>query len=541
MPLVDVPGQGSDDLIWRELRPVLDEEIARLPARYRPAVVLCYLEGASNAEAARRLGWPRGTVATRLAWARQRLRSRLEWRGITLPAGALTALLAQETAEAAISGRLAKTTVEASLRFAVGQGMTAATTSAVMLAKGVLTSMTMTKVQFAVLMVLTASVVGVGTGWLVRSLSSGERPQAVAPPSVARAEPDRNEILKEEIAVLQRELRELKKSPAAKPTPPEAKETAAADSLPLLYQGKPASAWLVTLRDRDPDYRVKGIKALDSLAQVDPSLIPAIMGSLKDNDPEVRTAAVNALGDIGSPAGEAVPLILRSGCSIQNILNALDEIDPKGQRAMPAALAVLKETEARPRQTAAFVLLHFDKSKMRLGMTGFVDAFQAEDENFFWYDRTTKASESVTVHLIAAWALEQIGSQAREAVPALVRALHSPLHNSDAVRACSSALTSVDPEGKEAIPLLIKELASMKQPLDDSDRGERTCVIRALALYGPKAKAAIPTLREIVKKIESSKHPNFAEGLHFVAIDALNKIDPKKPPTSKSNKAAKEN
>src|SRR5262249_9145151 len=51
----------------QELRRVLDQEIGRLPERFRAAVVLCHLEGKSVDEAARLLGCPRGTVASRLA------------------------------------------------------------------------------------------------------------------------------------------------------------------------------------------------------------------------------------------------------------------------------------------------------------------------------------------------------------------------------------------------------------------------------------------------------------------------------------------
>src|SRR5262249_26461273 len=69
----------------------LHEEIDRLPERYRAAVVLCGLEGQTHEEAARRLGWPLGTLKVRLMRGRARLRARLVRRGLAPAAAALAA------------------------------------------------------------------------------------------------------------------------------------------------------------------------------------------------------------------------------------------------------------------------------------------------------------------------------------------------------------------------------------------------------------------------------------------------------------------
>jgi RNA polymerase sigma factor (sigma-70 family) len=116
------PREGLGDL-----GPLLYEEIARLPAKYRIPFVLCYLDGKTNEEAAQQLGCPTGTIFSRLAWARERLRTRLIRQGVRLTSGVLAAMLLAlaQQARAAVPPPVVRATVHRALRFSAGKSLTA--------------------------------------------------------------------------------------------------------------------------------------------------------------------------------------------------------------------------------------------------------------------------------------------------------------------------------------------------------------------------------------------------------------------------------
>jgi RNA polymerase sigma factor (sigma-70 family) len=102
-----------DELVRREQLQLLDEELTRLPERYRVPVVLCDLGGKTHQEAARLLDCPEATLSTRLRRARQLLARRLANRGVVGAGAMLTALLSDGAAQAGVPAPLVAATIHA--------------------------------------------------------------------------------------------------------------------------------------------------------------------------------------------------------------------------------------------------------------------------------------------------------------------------------------------------------------------------------------------------------------------------------------------
>jgi RNA polymerase sigma factor (sigma-70 family) len=161
-PMPEPPAVESRDCAFgpEQLR-LLDEELSRLPEKYRVAIVLCDLEGSSRAEAARRLRKPEGTVASRLARGREMLARRLTRRGLAVSATSVAATMPQQAALGSVPAALLANTVKAAALIAAGEATAAGAISGqvAILAEAVLRATALTKRKAAIVVFLIAALV----------------------------------------------------------------------------------------------------------------------------------------------------------------------------------------------------------------------------------------------------------------------------------------------------------------------------------------------------------------------------------------------
>src|SRR5262245_23998986 len=179
MPEPQAPEQDT----WNDLQPLLDQELSRLPDKYRVAIVLCDLEGKTRQQAARQLGLPEGTLAGRLTRGRAMLARRLARRGLAVSGGALAAVFSQEAAAAGVPISVAASTLKAASRLAAGQVAASGAISAQVaaLTEGVLKGMLLAKLRIPLTVVVALALAGTGVAHRVLQTQAAGAARAVQP------------------------------------------------------------------------------------------------------------------------------------------------------------------------------------------------------------------------------------------------------------------------------------------------------------------------------------------------------------------------
>jgi RNA polymerase sigma factor (sigma-70 family) len=159
--------QAPEPVTWTELQPLLDQELSRLPDKYRIAIVLCDLEGKIRKEAARQLGLPEGTLAGRLTRGRALLAKRLARQGLAVSGGALAAVLSQKAASADVPISLVFSTIQATSMLAGGQAAAPGVISVQVaaLTEGVMKGMLLTKLKIPLALVVALAITGTGVAY----------------------------------------------------------------------------------------------------------------------------------------------------------------------------------------------------------------------------------------------------------------------------------------------------------------------------------------------------------------------------------------
>jgi RNA polymerase sigma factor (sigma-70 family) len=512
-----------------EVGPVLDEEVRRLPCKYRAPLVLHYFQGRTYAEAARVLGVPAGTVSARLARGREMLRRRLTRRGLALSGAGLAAVLAESAASAAGPAAVVEATVRGAVLIAAGTpagGVISA--AAVRLTEGVLHAMFQTKMQIGVGLVIGLVLLAAGAGVLSHQLQAAVQDDGGPPVRRAAAGDERGDALRQEVQRLKdenerlakavEELRDAVRRLEQKVAP--AGQGAGA----VRYHGKTAPYWLEQLRDRDPTFRQAAVQALGGIAEVDHSVIPALVAALHDRDVQVRSVAMQSLSGV---AKEAMPSLLRMLQSSRqddrlHAAQALTYLGATAKTAVPPLLRLLKDPDPDVRGAALETLGYLGPPDAAV-IPPLVRALG--DENPDVRSRAVNAvaqfhgkaappliealtSKDETVRATAAHALGFLSIDPHIFVPALIQALGDP--SAEVREAAGRTLFGLRPEA--SVPALAVALKSPKSRV-------RTQAAEVLSRIG--APNARPALSALLKALGDD-----AAEVRKAARQAYRKIDP---------------
>ncbi len=267
---------------------------------------------------------------------------------------------------------------------------------------------------------------------------------------------------------------------------------------------------IAAIQSNRESQRIKGARVLEAKGPKAKEAVPVIIGLLRDEGPLIRIELLHVLVGIGEPAGEAVPELIE-GLSHDNFhvrylcCRALGGVGEAAKPAVQPLIAKLKDSNPSVKRNAAVALgklgpkvapdavkplveamknwhhLVREHAILAVGEFGELALFAVPDLKAIMDD------EKSTVRAQAARSMWKLTGDADVVTPALVDAFRKSNVAGEATIVLAE-IGAID----ELVGLLNCEPTEMLFPLD------------ALGSLGPKAKSALPALRDLSDHPEKS-------------------------------------
>jgi len=261
--------------------------------------------------------------------------------------------------------------------------------------------------------------------------------------------------------------------------------------------------------DKEGGVRVQAGLALTKLHVEDESMAAPLGKALSDQVQWVRMDAVLVLSRMGHGAKDAVPTLVRALDDKANrqlmepinrsvfdlAIETLGKIGPDAKEAVPALSKITTEKDMVNRVNAAESIWKINKD-LKLTMPVFLEGLKSED-----FRACDEALE----------ALDLVGPDGKEAVPLLIKVLADKNRTAQTRGSAAKVLGNIGVEAKAAVPALVAGL-------DDRDHDLQDWCVFALGSIGPEAKSATPRLVRMAKEGNAR--------VSKATKEALAKIDP---------------
>lgn len=293
---------------------------------------------------------------------------------------------------------------------------------------------------------------------------------------------------------------------------------------------------LAFLKDRDLDTRCATISTLGRIGALDKRVMPVLIGLLNDKqrEPAVRIAATCALSSMGAAARDAVPDLLKVAnykpaptgtpdMGVQGSAALAVEYITRDKGVAPTLATILRDQKAQaPLRRKTFQALRRMGSDAREAVPALIEILKEPATRLDLDDATATlavlgsdaacaladciTSGAKATRRRAFQTLQRMGTHGEDAIPAVAEALTDP---DPAIRAL--AWNALPRMGSDAVAVLVRFLKK-------GDVATRCRALDALGEMGSAAKEAIPAL---VRATDDS-----TESVRNAAARALEKIRP---------------